>query len=85
MTPITAAKELAKAAEYSHNFPRAVFYLAEETYEILKALKHKEKPICSSTEKTIYADAEPLLCGLPVLFGTREKLDGSVYLVVRQN
>lgn len=83
-------KKLAKAAKYSKEFSqdyyfRPTFYLAEETYEILKAVKYNKKPVCSTTEKTIYADAEPLLCGLPVLFGTREKLDGSVYLVVRQN
>lgn len=78
-------KKLAKAAEYSQNFPQAVFYLAEETYEILKAVSYDEKPVCSSTEKNCYADAEPLLCGLPVIFGTREKLGGSVYLVARQN
>lgn len=78
-------KKLTKAAEYSKSFPQAVFYLSEENYEILKAICCEGKPVCSRTEKTCYTDAKPLLCGLPVIFGTREKLGCSVYLVARQN
>lgn len=58
------------------------FYLSFKTYTKLSMLVTPDGiPLCSKTKKTCYDKPEPLLCGLPVIYGDEKELGKKVYLI----
>ena len=54
-------------------------YISRATLEALAAVFGGD--IVTYTERTCYKDSEPLVCGLPGIYGDDEALDGYIYLV----
>lgn len=63
--------------------PKTSCYTTRITLGALAAVYGEE--IVTYTERTCYKDSEPLLCGLPVIYGDTDALDGYVYIVALEN
>lgn len=75
-------KKLVKAATLQESYKNASFYLAREMHAVLKASDDLEGvPICRTTPKNCYNTEEPLIYGLPVIFGDFADLGKNIYLV----
>ena len=58
------------------------FYLSFKTYTKLSTrVTPNGTNLCSKTDKTCYDKPEPLLCGLPVIYGDEKELGKKVYLI----
>lgn len=58
-------------------------YISRTTLEALAAVFGGD--IVTYTERTCYKDSEPLVCGLPVIYGDDYNLNGYIYLVVPEH
>lgn len=66
----------------SHREYKNLFcYLTQQSLDRLKAANYNGAPVVTYSERSCYEDSAPLIFGVPVILGTEEALQNTVYLV----
>ncbi|MBR5589763.1 MAG: hypothetical protein IKW41_06380 [Phascolarctobacterium sp.] len=72
-------------SDLNEYYPGMSCYISREQLALLAAVEHSGRRIVTYTEKTCYKDSEPLVCGLPVIYGDERELQSCIYLVVPEH